>query len=72
VTARTFAEAGAAVALADVNEDAVRSASEEFVSAGHKAIAIRCDVTDEAEVAPMIEKVVSEVTPIGAVLLLPL
>jgi NAD(P)-dependent dehydrogenase (short-subunit alcohol dehydrogenase family) len=38
VTARAFAEAGAAVALADVNENAVRSAAEELVSAGHKAI----------------------------------
>ncbi len=30
-TARAFAEAGAAVALADVNENAVRSAAEELV-----------------------------------------
>jgi NAD(P)-dependent dehydrogenase (short-subunit alcohol dehydrogenase family) len=36
VTARAFAEAGAAVPLADVNENAVRSASEELVSAGHE------------------------------------
>jgi NAD(P)-dependent dehydrogenase (short-subunit alcohol dehydrogenase family) len=33
-TARAFADAGAAVALADVNENAVRSAAEELVSAG--------------------------------------
>jgi NAD(P)-dependent dehydrogenase (short-subunit alcohol dehydrogenase family) len=33
-TARAFAEAGAAVALADVHESAVRSAAEELVSAG--------------------------------------
>ena len=32
--ARAFAEAGAAVALADVQENAVRSAAEELVSAG--------------------------------------
>jgi NAD(P)-dependent dehydrogenase (short-subunit alcohol dehydrogenase family) len=48
-TARAFAEAGAALALADVNENAVRSAAEELVSAGHKAIAVRCNVADEAE-----------------------
>src|ERR1700731_1259981 len=54
VTARAFAEAGAAVALADVNENAVRSAAEELVSAGHKAIGIRCNVADEAEVAAMV------------------
>ena len=37
-TAKAFAEAGAAVTLADVHEDAVRSAVEELVAAGHKAI----------------------------------
>jgi NAD(P)-dependent dehydrogenase (short-subunit alcohol dehydrogenase family) len=58
-TARAFAEAGAALALADVNENAVRSAAEELVSAGHKAIAVRCNVADEAEVAAMVERTVS-------------
>jgi NAD(P)-dependent dehydrogenase (short-subunit alcohol dehydrogenase family) len=58
-TARAFAEAGAAVALADVQENAVRSAAEELVSAGHKAIAVRCDVADEAEVAAMVEQTAS-------------
>src|SRR5256884_4419236 len=59
VTARAFAEAGAAVALADIHEDAVRSAAEELVSAGYKAIAVRCNVADEAEVAAMVEQTVS-------------
>src|SRR6266478_3589001 len=58
-TARAFAEAGAAVALADVNENAVRSATEEIVAAGHKAIAVRCNVADEAEVAAMVAQAVS-------------
>jgi NAD(P)-dependent dehydrogenase (short-subunit alcohol dehydrogenase family) len=58
-TARGFAEAGAAVVLADVHESAARSATEELVSAGHKAIAVRCDVADEAEVAAMVERAVS-------------
>src|SRR5258707_15221841 len=59
VTARAFAEAGAAMALADVNENAVRSAAEELVSAGHKAIGVRCNVADEAEVAAMVAQTVS-------------
>jgi NAD(P)-dependent dehydrogenase (short-subunit alcohol dehydrogenase family) len=59
VTARVFAEAGAAVALADLHENAVRAAAEELVSAGHKAIAVRCDVADEAEVKTMVEQTVS-------------
>src|SRR5215207_7736127 len=58
-TAKAFAEAGAAVALADINEAAVRSAAEDLVAAGHKAIGIRCNVADEAEVAAMVEQTVS-------------
>src|SRR6266567_3733371 len=58
-TAKAFAEAGAAVALADVNEAGVRSAAEDLVAAGHKANGIRCDVADEAEVAAMVEQTVS-------------
>jgi NAD(P)-dependent dehydrogenase (short-subunit alcohol dehydrogenase family) len=58
-TARAFAEAGAAVALADVNDDAVRSVAEEFTASGYKALAVRCDVTDEAQVAAMVEQTVS-------------
>ncbi len=59
VTARAFADAGAAVVLADVQENAVRSAAEELVSTGHKAIAVRCNVADEADVAAMVEQAVS-------------
>jgi NAD(P)-dependent dehydrogenase (short-subunit alcohol dehydrogenase family) len=58
-TAKAFALAGAAVALADINEAAVRSAAEDLVAAGNKAIGIRCDVADEAEVAAMVEQTVS-------------
>ena len=58
-TARAFAQAGAAVALADVDEDTVRSAAEELVAAGHKAIAVRYNVADEAEVAAMVEQTLS-------------
>jgi NAD(P)-dependent dehydrogenase (short-subunit alcohol dehydrogenase family) len=58
-TAKAFAEAGAAVVLADINEHAVRSAAEELIFAGHIAIAVRCNVADEAEVAAMIEQTVT-------------
>src|SRR5258707_2756306 len=58
-TARAFAEAGAAVALADLNESAVRSAAEELVCAGHKAIGVHCDVADEAGVAAMVEQTIT-------------
>jgi NAD(P)-dependent dehydrogenase (short-subunit alcohol dehydrogenase family) len=35
-TAKAFAESGASVALADWNEKAVRSATEELAAQGHK------------------------------------
>jgi NAD(P)-dependent dehydrogenase (short-subunit alcohol dehydrogenase family) len=58
-TAKAFAEAGASVALVDNNEESVRSAAKELVSAGHKTLAIRCDVANEHQVAAMVEQTVS-------------
>src|SRR5882762_8608847 len=57
--AQAFATEGAAVALVDINESAVRIAAERLVAAGHKAMAIRSDVTDEAQVKVMVEQTVS-------------
>jgi NAD(P)-dependent dehydrogenase (short-subunit alcohol dehydrogenase family) len=59
-TARAFAEAGAAVVLADVSEDVVRTEAAKLADAGHTALAIRCDVSDDAEVAAMVERTVAE------------
>src|SRR3954454_15524337 len=59
-TARAFAEAGASVVLADFNEDGVKAAAEELVAAGHKAIAVRCDVSDDSQVEAMVGRTVSE------------
>ena len=58
-TATAFAENGAALALVDINENAVRAAAEKLTAAGHKALAIRCNVVDEAEVAAMVKQTVS-------------
>src|SRR5437870_12117576 len=57
-TAEAFAAAGAAVALIDINEPAVREVADHLTAAGHKAIAIACDVTDEAQVKRMVEQTV--------------
>jgi len=59
-TARAFAEAGAAVVLADFKEDAVQAAAERLIAAGHKALAVRCDVSDDAQVAAMVDRAVAE------------
>jgi NAD(P)-dependent dehydrogenase (short-subunit alcohol dehydrogenase family) len=42
-----------------LNEDSVRAAVAELERGGHKAIAIRCDVADEADVAGMTRRIVS-------------
>jgi NAD(P)-dependent dehydrogenase (short-subunit alcohol dehydrogenase family) len=57
--AQAFAAEGAAVALADVNEAAACTAAQQLVAAGHKAIAVRCDVADDAQVKAMVEKTIS-------------
>lgn len=58
-TATAFAKAGASVALADWNEDAVKSEAEKLASQGYKTIAIKCDVSKEKQVKEMVEKTVS-------------
>jgi NAD(P)-dependent dehydrogenase (short-subunit alcohol dehydrogenase family) len=50
-TAQAFAEAGAAVTLADVNDDHLQAAKRELRDARHRVLAVRCDVTDEDQVA---------------------
>lgn len=59
-TVKAFAEAGAAVVLADYNEVAVTKIAKELVAAGSKALAVKCDVSDDAQVAAMIERTVAE------------
>jgi NAD(P)-dependent dehydrogenase (short-subunit alcohol dehydrogenase family) len=59
-TANAFAEAGATVVLADFNAEAAKTAVQELVGAGHKAIAITCDVSDDDQVAAMVEQVVAD------------
>ena len=58
-TARAFAESGAVVVLADWNEKAARSASEELKAQGHEALAIVCDVADDAQVEAMVQQTVA-------------
>lgn len=58
-TARAFAEAGAAVVLADIQEEAVRAEASQLEASDQKALALRCDVSDDGQVASMIERTVS-------------
>jgi NAD(P)-dependent dehydrogenase (short-subunit alcohol dehydrogenase family) len=53
-TAQAFAEAGAAVVLADINQNALQAAVEELTAAGHQALAVTCDVSQEDQVTAMV------------------
>ena len=59
-TAQAFAEAGASVVLADFREDVVHAEAEKLVAAGHKAIAMRCDVSDDSQAAAMVDRTIAE------------
>ena len=58
--AQAFAEAGAAVVLADFNEHVVIAAAQKLATAGYNALAVRCDVSDDAQVAAMVRRTVAE------------
>ncbi|OFB35902.1 oxidoreductase [Mycolicibacterium sp. (ex Dasyatis americana)] len=58
-TARAFADAGASVVLADRDAEAVHAAAEKLSAPGGSVLAVPCDVTEEAQVAAMIEQAVA-------------
>ncbi|WEJ71244.1 MULTISPECIES: 3-hydroxybutyrate dehydrogenase [unclassified Pseudomonas] len=57
--ALTLAKAGAAVAIADLQQDAAQRVVDEIESAGGKALALAMDVTDEQAVDSGIDRVVA-------------
>jgi NAD(P)-dependent dehydrogenase (short-subunit alcohol dehydrogenase family) len=58
-TANAFAQSGASVVLADVNEHHVQQAAKKLTDHGHKALAVRCDVSKDADVEAMVKKTVA-------------
>lgn len=64
--AHAFAEAGAAVVLTDFKEDMVKAAADKLAADGHKVLAIRCDVSDDSQVAAMVDRAVAEFGRIDA------
>jgi NAD(P)-dependent dehydrogenase (short-subunit alcohol dehydrogenase family) len=58
-TAKAFAESGASVVLVDWNEKDVRFAAEELAAQGHKTLAVRCDVSNDAQVEAMVNQAVA-------------
>lgn len=59
-TAHAFAEAGAAVVLADVREDRVALEAEKLSASGHPVLAVGCDVSDDLQVERMVERTLAE------------
>jgi NAD(P)-dependent dehydrogenase (short-subunit alcohol dehydrogenase family) len=58
-TAKAFAESGASVVLADWNEKEVQAAAKDLADQGHKTLAVRCDVSDDAQVEAMVKQTVA-------------
>ena len=60
-TATAFAEAGADVAIVDMDLETAQATAQEIAQAtGRKVIALQCDVTDEAQVQVMVDEVVKQ------------
>jgi NAD(P)-dependent dehydrogenase (short-subunit alcohol dehydrogenase family) len=59
-TARAFAQSGASVVLADCDGNLATKEAAKIVEDGGVAIAVSCDVTDEAQVAAAIDRAVAE------------
>ncbi|MEZ0494417.1 SDR family NAD(P)-dependent oxidoreductase [Kineococcus sp. TBRC 1896] len=55
---RAFADAGANVAVVDVDAEAARTLADELRAQGRHVVAIGCDVTEEAQVAAAVETTV--------------
>jgi len=59
-TARLFAAAGAKVVLGDIDIEAARAVADEIADAGGNAIAVACDISDEAQVKAMFATALAE------------
>jgi NAD(P)-dependent dehydrogenase (short-subunit alcohol dehydrogenase family) len=59
-TAKAFAQAGAAVTLADWNEKEVQSAANALSDQGFETLAVRCDVANDEEVEAMVKHTVTK------------
>src|SRR4051812_50104370 len=58
-TAQAFAHAGATVVLAAINDEALQAATAALRARGHEALGVQCDVSDEQQVAALIDHTVA-------------
>lgn len=66
-TARIAAAEGAKVAVAARSPDTIEKLAEEITASGGEAIAVQCDVTDDAQLEAAIKKTSAELGTINAV-----
>jgi len=70
-TAKAFAESGASVVLADWDEKEVQAAAKGLADKGHKTLAVRCDVSDDAQVEAMVKQTVATFGRLDAAITMP-
>jgi NAD(P)-dependent dehydrogenase (short-subunit alcohol dehydrogenase family) len=64
IFSEALAEAGASVVCADVHRDAVEQTAAALSEAGHRAIAVEANVTDESAVSQMVKTAIDEFGPL--------
>ena len=67
-SALAFAKAGARVVLADINEERLASATKEIIAGGGQAVAQRCDVANEEDVASLHQRALTEFGPVDLIM----
>ena len=58
--ARTFADSGMKVVLADIEEDVLEEATSELAQAGHQVVGVRTDVSKLGDVEALAERTLNE------------
>ena len=63
--AQVLAEHGMVVAINDYDPVTAQATAQALTAAGHRAIAMPCDVSNKAQVQAMVERVEEELGPSG-------
>jgi NAD(P)-dependent dehydrogenase (short-subunit alcohol dehydrogenase family) len=57
--AEVLANEGAAIAIADLDPDATRSAVDQMTAGGHRVVGVTCDVSDRAQVQASVDETIA-------------
>src|SRR5438067_6928518 len=67
-TALALAQRGADIVIADINDQRMRSVSDEIRGLGRRVLAVHCDVSRDADVARLADQAEAELGPVGLVM----